>query len=44
VKDAGFIVASYVVTFGSIGLFTATIVRRARRLSRSIPPEERPWT
>jgi hypothetical protein len=44
VKDAGFIFASYVVTFGSIGLFTAAVVRRARRLARQIPPEERPWT
>lgn len=43
-KDAGFIVASYVVTFGSIGLFTAAVVRRARRIGRQIPPEERPWT
>jgi hypothetical protein len=44
VKDAGFIFASYVVTFGSIAVFSAAVVRRARRLSRHIPPEERPWT
>ncbi len=43
-KDVGFIVASYVVTFGSIAVFTATVVRRARKLSRHVPVEERPWT
>ena len=43
-KDAGFIVASYVVTFGSVGLFVSLVVSRARRMSRQIPPEERPWT
>lgn len=43
-KDAGFIFASYIATFGSIGLFTVAVVRRARRLARQIPPEERPWT
>lgn len=43
-KDIGFIVASYVVTFGSVGLFVGLIVSRARRLGRRIPPEDRPWT
>ncbi|MGA1499409.1 MAG: hypothetical protein ACO370_03360 [Ilumatobacteraceae bacterium] len=43
-KDVGFIVASYVITFGSIGVFVSLIVSRARRMSRQIPPEERPWT
>ena len=43
-KDLGFILASYLVTFGSIGLFTFAVVRRARRIGRQGPPESRPWT
>ena len=43
-KDVGFIVASYVVTFGSVALFAVGSLRRARRMGREVPPEKRPWT
>jgi hypothetical protein len=42
--DIGFILASYAVTLGSVGLYAATMARRARRAGRQIPPNERPWT
>jgi hypothetical protein len=42
--DIGFILASYAVTLGAVALYAATMVRRARRAGRQIPPAERPWT
>ena len=42
--DLGFIVGSYVVTFGSIAVYVVTVVRRSRRAGRDIPREKRPWT
>jgi hypothetical protein len=42
--DAGFIIGSYVITFASIGLFSWFTVRRGRRLSEQVPPEEQYWT
>jgi len=44
VKDAGFIIASYVVTFVSIGLFSFAVLRRSRTAGRDIRPEDRPWS
>lgn len=42
--DLGFILGSYVLTLGSIGLLARWTLRRGRRLARSIPREELPWT
>ncbi|MFM1752912.1 MAG: hypothetical protein RL119_1874 [Actinomycetota bacterium] len=42
--DIGFISASYVVTLLAVGLYALFVIRRARRLSRDVPPEERPWS
>lgn len=42
--DAGFIIGSYVVTFVAIGLFAWSTVRRGRRLSEQVPPDEQYWT
>lgn len=44
VDDAGFIIGSYVVTFGAVIVFALAVLRRARTLSRSIPDEEKYWT
>lgn len=35
---------SYVVTFGGVGVLSALMIRRARRVGAHIPPEDRPWT
>ena len=43
-KDAGFIIASYVVTFAGIGLFSFAVLRRSRSAARDIRPEDRPWS
>ncbi|MFM8847474.1 MAG: heme exporter protein CcmD [Actinomycetota bacterium] len=42
--DLGFIVGSYVVTFGSILAYVVSVVRRSRRAGRDVPREQRPWT
>ena len=39
-----FVALSYVLTFGGTGLLTWAMLRRARRIGRHVPPEERPWT
>jgi hypothetical protein len=42
-EDIGFILATYVATFvGSVGL-AWYYMRRARRLSAQLPPEDKPW-
>lgn len=42
--DIGFIVASYVVTLAGVGLYALLVLRRARRYSKDVPRDERPWT
>ena len=43
-EDVGFILSVYIATFaGSIAL-AAYYVRRGRRLSAQLPPEDKPWT
>ena len=41
--DAGFIFASYINTFGAVGAYALGISRRARKSSREVPRDERPW-
>jgi heme exporter protein CcmD len=43
-EDAGFIFLSYGITLVSIGLYAAYVLRKARRLGRSVRDEELPWT
>jgi heme exporter protein CcmD len=43
-EDAGFIIGSYVVTFGAIGAYAVHVLRRARRVTRRVPDEAKPWT
>lgn len=43
-EDAGFVITSYVLTFGGMGLFAAWILRRGRSLSSQLPDEDKPWT
>ncbi|MEI2707146.1 MAG: hypothetical protein V9E89_18295 [Ilumatobacteraceae bacterium] len=39
-----FVALSYVLTFGGTGALVAAMMRRARRLGKQVPPQERPWT
>ena len=41
--DAGFIFASYIITFVSVGAYALGIIRRARKSSREVPRDQRPW-
>lgn len=43
-EDAGFIIGSYVVTLGAVGLYALYVVRRARRVTSRLPDEAKPWT
>ena len=43
-EDAGFIIGSYVVTFGAIGAYALYVLRRARRTTSQLPDEAKPWT
>lgn len=42
--DAGFIVGSYLITFGVVALYAWLTVRRGRKLSARVPEEEKYWT
>jgi hypothetical protein len=43
-KDAGFIFASYAITFGSVALFAIATIIRARALAVRVPDREKYWT
>jgi heme exporter protein D len=43
-KDAGFIFASYAITFGAIALFALMTIKKGRALSAQVPDEEKYWT
>jgi heme exporter protein CcmD len=43
-EDAGFVIGSYVLTFGAIGGYAAYVLRRARRATKGLPEEAKPWT
>ena len=42
--DAGFIVGSYVVTFGAVGAYAVWVLRKARRTTSRLPDDAKPWT
>jgi hypothetical protein len=43
-EDAGFIIGSYVFTFGAIAVYAWRVLRRARRVTARLPDEAKPWT
>ena len=43
-EDAGFIIGSYVVTFGAVALYAVYVLRRARRVTSRLPDDAKPWT
>lgn len=42
--ETGFVIVSYIATFGGIGMLVVVMLRRARALAQQLPPEDRPWT
>jgi hypothetical protein len=43
VSTTGYIITSWVATFGIVIAYAAAVIRRGRKLSRSVPPEDRRW-
>ena len=43
-KDIGFILASYIATFGGSAALVWYVIRRGRALARQLPDEDKPWT
>ena len=41
--DAGFIVTSYVLTFGGILAYAWYVLRRGKKATRQLPDESKPW-
>ncbi len=42
-KDAGFILASYFLTIGSVLLFAVATLRRARESAKHVEDKHKPW-
>ena len=43
-EDLGFILATYLVTFGAAGVMALWVQRRGRALAAQLPDEDKPWT
>lgn len=41
---AGYVAAGWVATLGVLGGYAVATIRKGRRLSRVVPPEERRWS
>ena len=41
---AGYVAAGWGFTIAVVGLYTASVVRRGRTLSKRVPPGERRWS
>ncbi len=41
--DIGFILASWVLTLGSVATLAVATLRRAKRLASQVPDSEKPW-
>lgn len=39
-----YVIVSYVVTLGGIGLYTWRMLARARKIAPQVREEDRPWT
>ena len=42
--DAGFILGSYLLTFGTVGVLAWRYVREGRRLGDAVPDDDKYWT
>jgi hypothetical protein len=43
-EDAGFIIGSYLLTFGIVGLLAWRVARAGRRLGVQVPDDDKYWT
>ena len=43
-KQAPHVIGSYAVTLAGISVYVWSVLSRARRAAKQVPPEERPWT
>ncbi len=41
--NAGYVIGSYVVTFGGIGFYALSLFARARKAAKQVPEEDLPW-
>jgi hypothetical protein len=41
--DIGFILASWLLTLGSVSVLAVATVRRAKRLASQVPDSAKPW-
>jgi hypothetical protein len=41
--DIGFILASWLITLGSIAVLAVATLRRAKQLAQRVPDEHKPW-
>jgi hypothetical protein len=41
---AGYVAAGWIATFTVLGGYAVATIRRGKRLSRVVPPEERRWS
>ena len=42
-SQMGYVFLGYGVVFGALGAYSVRVVLRGRKLSRTLPPEERTW-
>lgn len=43
-QDAGFIIGSYVLTFGVLGTYAWSVLRRGRKLADRVDDADKYWT
>ena len=43
-SHAGYVAAGWIATFGLLGGYAVATIRKGRRLSQIVPPEERRWS
>lgn len=43
-EDAGFIVGSYVITFGAVAVLAWRLVATGRKLGKHVPDDDKYWT
>lgn len=42
-EDAGFILGSYLLTFGTVALYAWRTARTGRKLAKQVPDDEKYW-
>jgi hypothetical protein len=42
-SDAAYIATAWIATFAAVGAYALWVIRRGRKLSKVVPPDERRW-